>query len=267
MRAVNLIPREQRSGDGSLLGSSGGGALIVLGLIVGVAVLALMYGGADRQIAKESGEVAKVEAQTSEVRARVGSLAPYSSFVSMAEQRTKTVAQLVQARFDWSHTLHELGRVLPSSSKLLALSGTVGSASLAPGAPPASASASSASSGATPASSTPPGSVPTLSLSGCSVSQAEAAQTLQRLKLMDGVTSVHLQSSVETGDGASSGGSSGSCPSGGVAFSMMVTFAALPSTPIPNVASTTPPSTPVSSASAKGAQAEAVSTRAKGAQR
>jgi Tfp pilus assembly protein PilN len=253
MKAVNLIPSEQRAGGGSLAGRSGGAALIVLGLIVGVAILAAMYGGAARQISKESGEVAKLEAQTAEVRAR--RLTPYTAFVAMAEQRTKTVAQLVQARFDWSHTLHELGRVLPSDSSLSTLQGTVG-ASGSTSSRPAAATTS-----ATPASSTPPGSTPTITLVGCSTSQAEVAQTLQRLRLIDGVSEVHLASA--TKGAVSGGGASGGCGAH-VGFSITVTFAALPATPIPNVAA---PTVPASTAAAKGAHAEQVSAHTKGARR
>lgn len=258
MRAVNLIPSEQRSGGGSIAGRSGGAALILLGVIVGVAVLAVMYGGAARQVSKETGEVAKIEAQTSEVHARTGRLTPYTAFVAMAEQRTKTVAQLVQARFDWSHALHELGRVLPSDSSLQTLGGTIGGA----GGSTSTSSSSAAAAGATPASSTPPGSTPALALSGCSTSQSEVAQTLQRLKLMDGVTEVHLQSATKSSTTAS-GSSGGSCKGGQVAYSITVVFAALPSTPIPNVA----PTVPASSTSAKGAHAEPVSAHTKGTRR
>jgi Tfp pilus assembly protein PilN len=254
MKAVNLIPSEQRSGGGSITGRSGGAALIVLGLIVGVAILAAMYGGAARQISKETGEVAKIEAQTNAVRARTGRLTPYTAFVAMAEQRTKTVAQLVQARFDWSHTLHELGRVIPSGSSLTSLQGKVG------GSGPGGSSTPAAAAGATPVSTTPPGSIPTLALTGCSTSQAEVAQTLQRLRLMNGVSEVHLLSSTKAG--SASAGSSGAC--GDVTFSVTVTFAALPATPIPSVPA---PTVPASSASAKGAHAEAVAAKTKGAPR
>jgi Tfp pilus assembly protein PilN len=255
MRAVNLIPNDQRSSSGSLTGRSGGAALIVLGLAVGVAILAAMYGGASRQISKESGEVAKLEAQTAEVRARTGRLTPYTSFVAMAEARTKTVAQLVQARFDWSHTLHELGRVLPGDSSLLTLQGTVG------GSGSTSSRPAAVTTSATPASSTPPGSTPTITLVGCSTTQAEVAQTLQRLRLMDGVSEVHLASA--TKGAVTGGGTSGGCGAH-VAFSISVTFAALPATPIPNVAAK---AVPASTAAAKGAHAEPVSARTKGARR
>lgn len=254
MRAVNLIPSEQRSGGGSLAGRSSGAALILLGLIVGVAVLALLYGSAARRVSKETGEVAKIEAQTSQVQARTGRLTPYAAFVAMADQRTKTVEQLVQARFDWSHTLHELGRVLPAGSSLQTLAGTIAGSS--------TSSSSSSTASATPASSTPPGSTPTLALTGCSRSQDEVAQTLQRLKLMDGVSEVHLQSSGKASS-SGSGASGGACGAGQFVYSITVTFAALPSTPIPNVAATVP----AASASAKSAHAVAVSAHTKGARR
>jgi Tfp pilus assembly protein PilN len=259
MRAVNLIPGEQRANTGSLTGRSGGAALILVGLVFAVAVLALLYGVAHRQIGNEKAEVAKLQAQAAEVRARTGRLVPYTAFVSMAEQRTKTVAQLVQARFDWSHTMRELGRVLPAGSDLLALNGAVGSG--APGSG-ASVPATAASSSATPASSTPPGSTPSIVLSGCSVSQAEVAQTLQRLKLMDGVSEAQLTSSVQGGAASGGGSGGGSCPEGDYAYSITVIFAALPATPIPTVAPTVP-----ASSAAGPAHHEQVSAQQKGGRR
>ncbi|MGH2880275.1 MAG: hypothetical protein ACRDK4_11805, partial [Solirubrobacteraceae bacterium] len=125
--------------------------------------------------------------------------------------------------------------------------------------------------GATPASSTPPGSTPALALSGCTTSQTEVAQMLQRLKLMDGVAEVALHSSTQaasaSGGAGASGGSGGGACGGKVSFSVTVTFAALPSTPLPNVAPATPAATPASSTTAKGAHAQQVALRKKGARR
>ena len=98
-------------------------------MVAGLAVLIVMYGSARHSISSQNGEVAQSKAETSAVEARTGRLTPYTSFVSMANQRTETVAQLVQARFDWSHALHELGRVLPAGTSLSALHGAVGPAS------------------------------------------------------------------------------------------------------------------------------------------
>jgi Tfp pilus assembly protein PilN len=228
MKAVNLIPGEQRQGSGSFTGRSGGGALIVLALSAGLAGLVAMYGSAHHKISSQTGEAAALNAQASAIQASTGRLTPYTSFVSMANQRTQTVSQLVQARFDWSHALHELGRVLPAGTALSTLHGTVGQASGSSTAPAAAAA------GATPASSTPPGSTPVFTLTGCATSQSVVAQTLQRLRLVNGVSEVQLQSSTKTGGGSgagSSGGSSGGCPGGYPAFSVQIVFAGLPAGP------------------------------------
>jgi Tfp pilus assembly protein PilN len=236
MKAVNLIPGEQRQGAGGLsdlTGRSGGGALILLGVIVGLAVMIVMYGSAHHSISSQNGEVAQIKAQTSAVEARTGRLTPYTNFVTMADQRTQTVAQLVQARFDWSHALHELGRVLPADTSLSALHGTVGAAGTTPG---AGASTTAAAVGATPASSTPPGSTPVFTLTGCATSQSVVAQALQRLRLMDGASEVQLQSSTKTETaGASGGGASDGCSGSDPSFTTQVTFVGLPAAPATSV--------------------------------
>jgi Tfp pilus assembly protein PilN len=261
MKAVNLIPGEQRQGAGSITGRSGGGALIVLGMIAGIAVLVAIYGSAHHQISSQTGEVTSLKAQASAIEARTGRLTPYTSFVSMADQRTQTVAQLVQARFDWSHALHELGRVLPAGTSLGALHGTVGAAGAS-----GSSAAPTAVAGATPASSTPPGSTPVFTLTGCATGQSVVAQALQRLRLMDGASEVQLQSSTKsttTGASASSG-SSGGCPGGDPAFSVQITFAGLPAASAPSTPTGTHAST---TATHGGNSTEQVSATGKGVSR
>jgi Tfp pilus assembly protein PilN len=259
MKAVNLIPGEQRQGAGSYTGRSGGGALIVLAVLAGLAGLLAMYGSAHHRISSQNGEAAALNAQASAVQARAGRLTPYTSFVAMANQRTQTVSQLVQARFDWSHALHELGRVLPAGTSLSALKGAVGAAGASAG---ASASiGAGAAAGATPTSSTPPGSTPVFTLSGCAKSQSVVAQTLQRLRLMDGASDVQLQSSTKSGSSSSSSSSAGSCPGGDPTFSVDIVFTALPAGPAAS-APTTGASAATAAAQASGST-ESVSTRGK----
>ncbi len=239
MKAVNLIPGEQRQGAGSLTGRSGGGALIVLAMVAGLAVLILMYGSASHQISSQKGQAVALTAQAEAIKARAGRLAPYTSFVSMANQRTKTVAQLVQARFDWSHALHELGRVMPVDTALASLHGAVGPAG-STGTTGASSTAAAPAAGGTAASSTPAGSVPVFTLTGCATSQTVVAQALQRLKLMNGASEVQLQSSTQSAAssaGASTSSSGGGCGAGDASFSAQVVFTGLPSGPLPTVSS------------------------------
>lgn len=239
MRAVNLIPPEQRESGVNLAGRSGGAALIVVVLVLGMAVLAFMYGTAKHSESSSKAELASVNAELVAVRAQAGKLAPYKSFIAMAKQRVQDVSGLVASRFDWSHAFHELGRVLPGDVSLTTLHGQVGSGT---GSGSASSSSSSSTPGgaAAPSSATPPGSTPLFSVSGCAKSQSEVAQTLQRLRLMDGVADVELQSSTAAPKaGGSSGGataaaSSGTCGAGGATFSATIAFAGLPSAPPTN---------------------------------
>jgi Tfp pilus assembly protein PilN len=251
MRAVNLIPADQREGAGGIAGRSGGAALIVLALIAGLALLAVLYGSAHRNESKSRAELATVNAEVASARAQAGRMAPYTSFIAMANQRVQAVSQLVASRFDWSHAFNELGRVLPHDAVLTSLHGQVGATTSA-------SSGTAAAASATPASTTPPGSTPVFTISGCSTSQSEVAQTLQRLRLIDGVTEVTLQSSVK--GAAKSGGSSsaseanGPCGSGAANFSAQITFAGLPGAPATGATGAAPGAAGAGAAGA-GAQA------------
>jgi Tfp pilus assembly protein PilN len=254
MKAVNLIPGEQRQGAGSITGRSNGAALIVLCLLAGLVALVLMYGSASHQISSQAGQAASLTAQANAIQARTDRLTPYTDFVSMANQRTQTVAQLVQARFDWSHALHELGRVLPAGTSLNGLHGTVGAAGTSSG--PSASTSAAAGAGAT--SSTPPGSTPVFTLTGCATSQSVVAQTLQRLRLMDGASEVQLQSSTKSNSGASSVG--GGCPGDAASFSVQIVFAGLPAAPAPSTGSG---ATTTAAVAHGGGSTEQVSTHGK----
>lgn len=243
MRAVNLIPSDSRTGSGPGAGRSGGGAYAVLAVLGGLAILALLYGTAHHQISSRKAQAATLNARAQRAQAEAGQLAPYTSFVALREQRMQAVSDLVDARFDWAHAFHELGRVLPRDATITSLQGAVGATEPGASAPAATAAsaakpavspaagASGASASPTVTSATPPGSVPTFTLAGCATSQQEVALTLTRLRLIDGVSEVTLQSSTKSGaSGAAAGsaGSSGGCAGSQPAFTIVITFAALP---------------------------------------
>ncbi len=231
MRAVNLMPVEQRGGSGPAAGRSEGGAYAVLVLLACLAGFALLYGMARHDISSRRAKAASLAVRTQRAQAMAAQLAPYTSFLALREQRVQAVSQLAQSRFDWAYAFHELGRVLPKNASISSLSGTVGSTGGS-----SSASSSAAASSAAVKSATPPGSIPTFTLSGCATSQAEVAQTLNRLRLIDGVNEVTLQSSTKanSGVGAAPGGG---CPNGAPAFTATITF-----DPLPPVSTTTLPS-------------------------
>lgn len=232
MRAVNLIPADQRSGQSVGAGRSGGAAYAVIALVAGLAVMALLYGISRHDISTSQAEVASLQARAAQAQSAASRLAPYTNFVAMREARTQAVAQLVDSRFDWSHAMQEFGRVLPITASLTSLDGTVGSAtgtsarsSSSSSSPPAAAGAAAASN---VSSATPPGSVPTFTVAGCATSQQAVAQTLVRLRLIDGVKEVNLQSSTKTASGGGAGGAG--CASGTAAWSATVVFQPMPET-------------------------------------
>jgi Tfp pilus assembly protein PilN len=251
VRAVNLIPAEQRAGGGPVAGESQGAAFLVLGLLAGLAVLAGLYGLAAHQVSSREGEVTSITAQAQATQARANALAPYTSFKAMYQQRQSAVNELVNTRFDWAHAFHELGRVLPADASLSSVKGTIGSTTAVGG---ATATPSKTASSAV-ASATPPGTIPTFVIAGCTTSQSETAQTIQRLRLIDGVASVTLQSSTKTSSGGGSTGSGG-CPPNDPAFALTVTFAALPSPP---AASPALPSASAASTASGGSRGSPVS--------
>jgi hypothetical protein len=226
VRAVNLIPADQRAGAAGVGGRSGGGAYAVLALVGGLGLLALLYGLAHRQISSRRAQVVSLKARAEQAQATAAGLAPYTSFVALREERERAVSQLVDSRFDWAHAFHEVGRVLPTIAAISSIDGSVGSSS---GSGAASASSSGSSKGSTAvASATPPGTVPTVTLSGCATSQAAVALTLNRLRLIDGVSDVTLQSSTKTSSGSAGGAAAGPCPPRGPAFTTLLTFDPLP---------------------------------------
>lgn len=260
MRAVNLIPGDQRSG-GTVGSRSEGAAFAVLALLAGLAVLVFMYGSAHHQVSSRRAEAASLTAQAQQLQSQASQLASYTSFVAMREQRIQAIATLVGSRFDWSAAMGELSRVLPSDVSLSSLQGTVGSTTTTTAKAPPSVTASSTASASTAVSSaTPPGTVPTFTLSGCATSQATVAQMLVRLRLISGVSNVTLLSSTAS----TSGGGGGSCAAGDPLFSVQVSFEALPTPPSSSVKALE--STTSASSSSPGGQ-RPVSNLATGAKR
>jgi hypothetical protein len=218
--------------------------MFVLG---GFALLVFLYGRASHQISSDRAQAAALTAQAQRAQIETGRLAAYTTFDALSAQRINGVAELVDSRFDWAHVFHEFARVLPPQVSVSSLTGAIagGSAPPAAGAPAGGPSASpSAPAGPTSASpsgspeavtvtaptvtsATPPGSVPSFTLVGCATSQQAVAVMLGRLRLMDGVSSVALQSSTKS-TSPTGGLGSGGCTSGRPAYTVQITFDPLP---------------------------------------
>jgi Tfp pilus assembly protein PilN len=236
MRAVNLIPSEQRSG-GTVGGRSGGAVFLVLGLLGGLVVLAFLYGSSNHELKSRRAEAATLGARAAQVQAQAAQLAPYASFMALREQRLHSITQLIGGRFDWSSVMGELSRVLPHDVSLSTMVGSIAGASEA-----SSAKAATAAGSGTVSSATPPGATPSVTLAGCASSQSVVAQMLVRLRLVSGVSSVALQSSTkpDSGGGEGSGGSAGiaslgPCATNDPVFSVVVSFEPLPAAATPSI--------------------------------
>jgi hypothetical protein len=250
MKAVNLIPTEQRGG-GTVGSRSEGAVFAVLGLLAGVVILTLLYGLAHHELSTRRNEAAALTVRAQQAQAQAAELASYTSFVAMREQRLQAISTLIGSRFDWSAAMGELSRVLPSDVALSSLQGTIGSGTATASAKAAAPAAASATASASAVSSaTPPGATPSFTLTGCAASQVVVAQTLVRLRLISGVDDVTLQSSAKSGSAGAS--SSGSCPNGDPTFSAQIAFQPLPTPPsssIEALESTTPASSTTPSSS------------------
>ncbi len=234
MKAVNLIPESERRGAGGAAGRSGGAVYVLLGALAVLVVLVGFWVSAGRQADERRTELAQLRAQADAAQAKADGLAPYSRFASVAESRLQTVQQLASSRFDWSHALREVGRVLPEDIALEGMEGAVGA--------PAATAAATPAAGSTG---------PTLKLSGCTPTrQQSVARLMARLRQIDGVERVALESSAKEDSGGTAGaGSAKGCTTEGTGapkFTVNVTFGAVPVDPagLETPGATTPATTP-----------------------
>jgi Tfp pilus assembly protein PilN len=241
MRAVNLIPAEDRRGAGGAAGRSGGGAYVVLGVLVALVAMASAYVLLGKSVDDKKADLARITRDAQVAESQAQSLASYTKFTAMSSKRVQTVSQLAQSRFDWSHALHEVARVLPENAWLTSLSATT-SPTVSGG------SGGSSLRGAL--------SVPAIEVQGCTTSQRSVAKMMARMRLIDGVQRVSLDNAAKGEDSGATGtstvsGGSGDCRGGHgkfPQFSMVVFFASMPAVPASPAttaaaSSTTPAST------------------------
>lgn len=196
MRAVNLIPEDERGGGGR--GRSGGAVYVVLGalalLVVLVGVLTLQRQSVD----DKRSELAKAEATATQREASATALGSFTQFAALRATRVETVRSLAASRFDWSHSLREIARVIPSDVWLTSLQGTVVPGVTLKSGGAAGTSVLRATSAA-----------PAIEMVGCTTGQDSVARMLGRMRLVDGVSGASLQSSVKAAETADSPTSSG----------------------------------------------------------
>jgi Tfp pilus assembly protein PilN len=186
VRAVNLIPAEQRRGAGGIAGRSGGIVYVLTGALAVVVILGVVYALAVHNVADNKGELASVTEQVTAVNAQSQALAPYVSFAGVTSTNVGQVTTLARQRFDWPSAMQQLALALPQDVTFTSFSGT-SSAGVAGAVTPSTAAATPAVTGAGAS----------FTITGCATTQGEIATVLENLASVPGVTNVSLNSTIE----------------------------------------------------------------------
>lgn len=244
MKAVNLIPSDERRGAGSPAKS--GIAVYALLAVLGVVVLVLAsLTATNRSISDKQSKLAQVERDAGSAEARAGDLKAFTAFAAMREKRQETVAAIAAGRIDWSRSLHELARTLPSDTWVSSIRATT--------------TPSVALSGGTADPMRQKLAQPAVELNGCTATQATVARVIAAMRRMSGVQRVSLSSSKKAAKGAAGSASGDAAASSRgcgtrTQFSLTVFYApqAAPAAAAPattNASATTPSTTPSTGAS------------------
>jgi Tfp pilus assembly protein PilN len=193
MKAVNLIPQDTpRSGRRARRANAGGGGALGVYVLLAVLAAAVAIVGsnayAQRRLADRQAALVSAESSARAAEAKAAALVAPDGGGASATARVQTIEGLLAGRFDWSHSLRDVARAVPSDVSLVSLVGTV-----APGTQIAGGGGGSLRA-ALP--------VPAIDLIGCAPSHPRVATLLTRLRALDGVQRVSLASS-EKSDTAS----------------------------------------------------------------
>jgi Tfp pilus assembly protein PilN len=204
VRPVNLIPKEQqRRGSGISEGRTGLGAYLLLGFlgiaVIGVAAVVLT----SNNVNTRKDEVARLDRDTAGAKASADVLRPYGSFAQVKQARVDTLNSLVDTSFNWERTLRSLSRTIPSNVWLTSFVGTVS--------PSVKVESEG---GAAAASSRGKTNAPAVALSGCTYSHSAVARMMVRMRNLDNVSEVVLQSSEKSDSAEQAANSQGGSDSG-----------------------------------------------------
>ena len=212
MKAVNLVPSESRRSSSALSGLNVGTTAVFAALGLGLA-LTVAYVILANGVTTRKDELVKVTAQSAAAQQQVAKLKPYADLEALRQSLLERVRSLSGGRYDWPTTLSRIARALPADTTLTNFDGTPGTqASAAPAAAPAASGGSEAPAAAAPAPAAAPATGPTVDLQGCTPSHVAVARVIDRLRSVEGVSSVSLQSSTLAAKDASSASSPASSP-------------------------------------------------------
>jgi Tfp pilus assembly protein PilN len=207
VNAVNLLPQKHRPRQAT--GGKQGSSFVLLGVLGAIVVAVLVYVLSANSINSAKTDIAQAKADTVRANAQADALGAYGNFEKVKADRVKSVQDLATSRIDWERTLREVAHVLPSGVWITNADAsdtptTDGGTGAVPAAPAGGTGASAAQPAATG---------PTVALKGCAPSQDAVAETLVRLRQLQGATDVTLDHSTKPDAATASGGSSSSAGS------------------------------------------------------
>jgi Tfp pilus assembly protein PilN len=266
VRPVNLIPKEQQRGGGAT-GRTGFVPYLLLGAlglaVLGVAAVVLT----SNKVNSEKSKVAQLNRDETTVRAAADALRPYGNFAQVKQARVATVNSLVDTSFNWERVIRSLSRTIPSNVWLTQFTGTTS---------PNVKVESGGTSGVAQARASVQS--PAVELSGCTYSHSAVARMMVRMRNLDDVSDVLLQSSEkpdsadQAGSASAGGGATGGGQGGGddcrtkykiPKFEILVVLGhSTAGGPVPDTGTTAAPGGPV--AAAQGAAATASSPSSAG---
>jgi Tfp pilus assembly protein PilN len=212
MKAVNLIPNDQRRAQGS--GAQAGSSYIVIGVLVTLLVMVAGYVLTSNKVTQDKNDAAAAKAEADSLEAEIAQRGAFTNFSQIKETRLASVSGVAETRFDWERLMRELSRVMPSGSWLQTTDASVTGEV-------AGAEASTA-----PVAGTAVVPQPKVNLVGCTPDQSDVAGMMVRLRQLHRVSDVELNQS-STQLGASGEASVDSCGRN-YQFDLLVTFSPTP---------------------------------------
>ena len=189
MRAVNLIPTEQRRAKAT--GKASGSAYVIVGVLAVVLVMAVAYVLTSNKVNENETKAADAKQQADALEAQAAALGSFTNFAAIKDQRLASVVTTAQTRFDWERLMREVSMLMPEGSWLRTTSASVVGEASATG-EPAAATAGAALN-------------PTATFVGCTKKQSEVATLMVRMGQLHRATDVKLnQSAQEAADGEAS---------------------------------------------------------------
>jgi Tfp pilus assembly protein PilN len=246
VKAVNLIPTENKRGGARAVNAPKGPGIALIGLLVIALAFVTVYVLTSNTINDRKAKVATVRAQVTVVQAQAARLTNYASFAKLADSRSATVKQIASQRFDWNAALSDLSKVVPKNTSFESLLGTVSPSATVNGAGGSTAGSAVGTSALRSAIQNP-----AFEIKGCTATQDDVAKLMSRLRVINGVTRVTLADSIKQ-DGAATAGAavassssagSTSCPPKWPTFDLVIFFSPLPGTSATGTTGPTPAST------------------------